>query len=131
MAKAFAIVTVAIFLVGCAAIGSIALPSKEEVAGALQAMFDGYTQSSGKTKAWRLPQGNTAPQVASLEITKWKLIKGSYLVADVHVTLATKDRSTIGTDPHSVDFRLLMQRREQAWVLLDLVPIGEPQIVET
>ena len=130
MVKKFAVLALAALLVGCTAIGNIALPSKEEVASALQSMFDSYTESGGKPKAWSVPTGS-APQVASLEITKWKLIKDTYLVADVHVTLAPKDPSTVQTDRPSVNFRLLMQRRERAWILLDLVPIGEPQIVET
>ena len=131
MARPLLILAMAAMLGGCTAIGNIGLPSKQEVASALQAMFDGHTRAGNPSKPWRLPPGDSAPQVSSLEITKWKLIEDTYLVADVHAMLTTKDATTVQVDPQRVNFRLLMERRKQSWILLDLVPIAEPRIVET
>ena len=71
MAKRLIIIALVAALAGCAAIGNITLPSKEEVTLALQALFDGRGNQEGRpANAWRPPPGSTAPQVSSLEIKK-------------------------------------------------------------
>ena len=132
MTKRLTTIVLVTVLAGCAAIGNITLPSQEEVTHALQAMFDGRSERIGKAaKVWSPPPGQFAPQVSSLEIKKWKLIEDTYLVADVHVMLTTKGTTAVQHDPQAANFRLLMQRRDASWILLDLVPIAEPQTVQT
>ena len=72
----------------------------------------------------------TAQQVSSLQVTKWNLIEDAYLLADVQAVLLPTDTESVQTDPQSANFRLLLERPESSWVLLDLVPITKPRIVE-
>ena len=49
MAKRLIIIALVAALAGCAAIGNITLPSKEEVTLALQALFDGRGNQEGQS----------------------------------------------------------------------------------
>jgi len=131
-AKQLIVIALVAVLAGCATISNITLPSQEEVTHALQTMFDGRSERIGKaTKAQGPTPGHSAPQVSSLEIKKWELIENTYLVADVHVMLTTKNATAVERDPQAANFRILMERRNALWILLDLVPIAEPQTVKT
>ena len=131
LTKQVAAIAFAVIVTGCASVDDIKLPSPQEITSALQATFDRYTSAGDKSNSLRLTPKGTAPQVSSLEVTKWELIEDAYLVADVQVVLSPKDTATVQADPQSANFRLLLERRESSWVLLDLVPITEPRIVET
>lgn len=131
LAKQFTAVAFAVIVIGCAAVKDIELPSPQGITSALQAMFDGYTSAGNKSNSLRLPPKGTAPQVSSLEVTKWKLIEDAHLVANVQLVLSPKSTETVQADPQSANFRLLFERRVSSWVLLDLVPITKPRIVET
>ena len=130
LTKQVAAIAFAMIFTVCAAVDNIELPCAQEITSPLQAMTDRYTSAGHNSNSRRLTRRGTAPQVSSLEITKCKLIEDAHLVADVQVVLSPKDPATVQTDPQFADFRLLLERRERSWVLLDLVPITELRIVE-
>ena len=131
MTQRLFVIVLAVTLAGCAALGDLTLPSKQEVATALQAVFDGYLASAAKKPGSGHAKSESAPKIAALEVTKWKLIRNTYLVADVRVILSDTSKVAATAEPHPANFRLLLRRRATSWVLLDLVPIAEPWTVET